>query len=112
MAITCLGEGDRSLGWEGDRFFGNGEGDRFFSQNRRAFIIENLLVVNRFIPKSATKLTAGLARYAMQSHFMYLFFSNQSDRASTDSILLHSPIHPFAMYTAMPPVILIHNRLK
>jgi hypothetical protein len=27
--------------------------------------MENLLVVNRFIPKSATRLTAGLARYAI-----------------------------------------------
>jgi hypothetical protein len=37
----------------------------FFSQNRRAFIMEYLLIVNRFIPKSATRLTAGLARYAI-----------------------------------------------
>jgi len=39
-------------------------------------------------------------------------FSTKGDRASTDSILLHFQIHPFAMYTAMPPVILIHNLLK
>jgi hypothetical protein len=31
---------------------------------------------------------------------------------ATHSILLPSQIHPFAMYTAMLPVILIHNLLK
>jgi hypothetical protein len=42
----------------------------------------------------------------------YCSFSTKRDRSSTDSILPHFQIHPFAMYTAMPPVILIHNLLK
>jgi hypothetical protein len=41
--------------------------------------MEYLLIVNRFIPKSATKLTAGLASTAITTHFMYFFFSNQSE---------------------------------
>jgi hypothetical protein len=43
--------------------------------------MENLLIVNRFIPKSATRLTAGKAAHCDATHFMYLFFSNQSDHA-------------------------------
>jgi hypothetical protein len=42
----------------------------------------------------------------------YCSFSTKRDRSSTDSILPQFQIHPFAMYTAMPPVILIHNLLK
>jgi hypothetical protein len=44
--------------------------------------MEYLLVVNRFIPKSATRLTAGKAAHCDATHFMYFFFSNQSDRAN------------------------------
>jgi hypothetical protein len=44
--------------------------------------MENLRVVNHFIPKFATRLTAGLASTAITTHFMYLFFSNQSDQAN------------------------------
>jgi len=36
--------------------------------------MENLLIVNRFIPKSATILTAGLARYAMR-RILCIYFS-------------------------------------
>jgi hypothetical protein len=52
----------------------------FFSQYQMALIVENLLIVNRFIPKSATRLTVGLANTAIAALFMYFFFSNQSDR--------------------------------
>ncbi|MEG4426751.1 MULTISPECIES: hypothetical protein [unclassified Microcoleus] len=36
--------------------------------------MENLLVVNRFIPKSATRLIAGLASTAMR-RILYIYFS-------------------------------------
>jgi len=42
--------------------------------------MQYLIIVNRFIPKSATRLTAGLASTAIATLFMYLFFSNPSDR--------------------------------
>lgn len=44
--------------------------------------MENLLVVNRFIPKFPTRLTAGLASTAIATLFMYFFFSNQSGSAA------------------------------
>ena len=37
---------------------------------------------------------------------------NKSKSAIALYIILHSQIHPFAMYTAMLPVTLIHNLLK
>jgi len=41
--------------------------------------MEYLLVVNRFIPKSATRLTAGLASTAIATLFIDFFLSNQSE---------------------------------
>jgi len=41
--------------------------------------MEYLIVVNRFIPQSAPRLTAGLSSTALATLFMYLFFSNQSE---------------------------------
>ena len=51
-----------------------------FLLTRSEGFYHGILVVNRFIPKSATRLTAGLASTAIATLFMYLFFSNQSDR--------------------------------
>ncbi len=45
--------------------------------------MEYLLVVNRFIPKSATRLTTGLASTAMR-RFLYISFSQ------IRAIILHS----------------------
>jgi hypothetical protein len=42
--------------------------------------MEYLLVVNRFIPKSATRLTAGLASTTSARLFIDFFFSSQIDR--------------------------------
>jgi hypothetical protein len=45
--------------------------------------MEYLLVVNHFIPKSATRLTAGKAAHCDATHFMYFFFSNPSDQPTS-----------------------------
>ena len=81
--------------------------------------IRSITLDNVLVDQGATRLYLPDEEIAIPSKTkqqivigFYCSFSTKHDRASTDSTLLHFPIHPFAMYTAMPPVILIHNLLK